>query len=455
MSFWTSNPVKLFEDINVIPNENQPYDQRMNTLTRLILLIAIVLYLFKVNGSLQFLIIGIVIIIILYYSQRNDMSKPTVQGLRESFIPQEVLTQNIPGAQTEYTPLGPIIFSTKHGPGSKEYRRIPIEPPRPAMASDWGGYYPRIDRVQDMVIPSGYSSEIAWGHQSPSGVSSGVTMLPRLPGSREDPRGVESFNGYPRAPSVPAPPSSASNEGQFGSIGIVGEGTSKVYQETPLPFTLDVEGPDHRFAAGNDYFIHRRVASSPTHVPYYPQPLNRGGGLESSPEVRDTSNHVRYETNLTPPWSPEYIHNARTQYQRGVFPDDRDDRTGQYRSASTLGNPSQYNPRYDSGGGDGYRNIGDLPGNNQYYVANPDPFAGMFAINSEASHMDLLTGNGTVIPQYRRDGVEIDDYITVIGDRQTADELYHRDSMVEAAAAKIAETEYQYRMGPVRRGMRH
>lgn len=447
MSFWVSNPLKLFEDINVIPNENQPYEQRMNTLTRLILLIAIVLYLFKVKGSLQFLIFGIVIIIILYYSQRNDMQRPQApqqMRLQEPFTPE--------GVQTEFTPLGQIVYSVKHGPGSKEYRRIPIEPPSPAMASEWGGYHPQTNDVHDMVVPSGYSSEIMWGHQSPSG----VTMLPRLPSSMSQQRHMGSQHvreNFSRPPDVP-PRAVAPNIGQFGSVGIVGGGTPDVFEGTALPFTLNVDGPDHRFAAGNDYYIHRKVKSNPSQVSHYPQPLNRGGGLESSPEVRDASDSVHYETGLTPPWSPENVHAARTMYQRGVFPGDKDGRTGPYRSASTLGGFDQYNPRY-SGGGDGYRPIGDLQGNNQYYVTNPDPFAGMFAINSEATHMDLLTPSGAIIPIYRRDGVEIDDYIQVVGDRQTADELMFRDSMVEAAAAKIAETEYQYRMGPVRRGMHH
>jgi hypothetical protein len=447
MSFWVSNPVKLFEDINVIPNEKQPYDQRMNTLTRLILLLAIVLYLFKVKGSLQFLIFGVVFIIILYYSQSDDMQKNVT---REPFVPQGMVTEN--------TPLGQILYDVNNGPGRAEYRRIPIEAPSPAMASEWGGYHPQINKVQDLVVPPGYSREIAWGRQNPSGVtrlppppSSGMQQLPYASGvSASAPQRMRENLGIPAVPSPPSVPQT----GEFGSIGVVGGGTNGVYSGTPLPFALGVDGPDHRFAAGNSYFIHRRVTTDPGHVAYYPQPLNRGGGLESHPEYKDSMNSVGYQGEQMLNWSPEHLHSARTAYQRAVFPDDKDGRTGPYRAASILGGPDQYNPRYD-GGGDGYRNIGDLPGNNQYYVTNPDPFAGLFAIRTESAHMDLLTADGHIIPQYRRDGTKIEDYIEAVADRQTADELYFRDSMVEAAAAKIAETEYQYRMGPVRpAGMR-
>lgn len=443
MSFWINNPLKLFGDINVIPNGKQPYDIRMNTLTRLIILISIVLYILKIGGSLQFLIFGVLFIIILYYSQSEDMQKT-----RESFTPQGMLTEN--------TPLGQIVYNVHNGPGRPEYRRIPIEAPSPAMANEWGGYHPQINKFQDTLIPSGYSKEIAWGRQnnsSPYFSNPPVSFMPAHAShgahTSHSSHGTHSslYENF-GIPSTPLPPS-VPQVGEFGSIGIVGQGTNKVYNGVPLPFALGVDGTDHRFAAGNNYYIHRKVQSDPGYVHHYPQPLNRGGGLESRPEYKDSLNSVGYHGEDMLSWSPEYIQNARTSYQRAIFPDDHDGRTGPYRAASILGGNGQYNPRYD-GGGDGYRNIGDLPGNNQYYVTNPDPFAGMFAIRTESAHMDMLTADGHIIPQYRRDGTKLDDYIQAVSNLQVADELYFRDSMTEAAAAKIASTEYQYRMGPVR-----
>ena len=430
MSFWLTNPIRLFDDINVIPSENQPYADRLNTLTRMILLIFIVLYIFKIKGSSQFLIFGIVLIIILYYSQRDQMQKN-----RESFTPQSSM-------QSLSTPIGQILYDINNGPGNPEYRKIPIIPPSPAMASAYGGYNPIINSVQESIIPQGYSDEIRFAPIN----TNGLTMLPPVEKLKmyEDTR-----REYVKLPSNPVPPH-ISQSGPIGSVGLMGEGTKEIYKGTALPFDLSVEGNDPRFSSGNNLYIHRKVLSDPSHVSHYVQPLNRGGGLESVHEFRDNTNSVDYRHAPGSTWSPTYVGGARSAYQREIFQDYKEGNyTGPYRSATTYGSRDQYNPRYD-GAGDGYREIGELAGNDQYYLGNPDPFAGMFAIRSEASHMDMLTNDGHVIPMYRRNGVKIDDYIEEIGNRQHADELLFRDSMLEAVASKIAETDYSVRMGPVR-----
>jgi hypothetical protein len=429
MSFWLSNPLKLFDDINLIPRENQPYAERLNILTRLILLISIILYMLKIKESLQFLIFGIVLIIILYYSQRDQMQQD-----RESFVPQS-------GVQTLSTPIGQIIYDINNGPGSPEYRKVPIVPPSPAMPSSYGGYNPKINTVQESIIPQGYSDEIRFNPINPNG----LTMLPPVQKlSIPEDTGRENLN----LPSYSTPPS-MSRVGHMGSIGLMGEGTKNSYRGTALPFNLSVEGNDPRFSSGNNLYIHRKVISDPSHVAQYTQPLNRGGGLESIHEFRESTDSADYRYAPGSTWNPTYIGSARSAYQREVFPNENDDRTGPYRSATTYGSRDQYNPR-TGGAGDGFREIGDLAGNDQYYLGNPDPFAGMFAIRSEASHMDMLSNDGTIIPMYRRDGVKIDDYIEEIGNRQHADELLFRDSMLESVASKIAETDYSVRMGPVR-----
>lgn len=434
MSFWLNNPLKLFEDINVIPNDRQPYDQRMNTLTRLIILLSIVLYMFKFKGSLDFLIFGIIIIIIIYYSsQRNEMSSTQ----RESFA---------------HTSLGKVYYDVKNGPGNPSYHKIPVEPPSPALASEWGGYHSAIDRVQDKIVPAGYSHEIQWGPHALNGVSqvlpgvqlrgaptNAVTPLPDIPTRSHNRVSHNTISDMtPRHAPMHAPSHARQNIGQHG---MYGGGNSNA---APLPFNLDVVGEDERFRNGNSHYIHRVTPVSASSNIHIPQPLNRGGGLESNPEVRDTVNSGVYDNGPVPSWSPEYVHSAKTSYQRGLYWDDNG-RTGQHRSASTIGMAGSYNPLAD-GMGDGYRNINQLPGNNQYYTTDQGPFDGMFTMNTSAVHSDFIAGNGTVIPTYGRHGVKVEDYIEYLGDRQLADEMYYRDSFTEAAAAKIASTEYQYRV---------
>jgi hypothetical protein len=70
--FWLEDPTALFRERNIIPSPGQTYNQKLNALTRLAILIAIVLFFFPLGSFWMFLVGALIIIIILYYLNKNN-----------------------------------------------------------------------------------------------------------------------------------------------------------------------------------------------------------------------------------------------------------------------------------------------------------------------------------------------------------------------------------------------
>ena len=72
--FWLEDPKVLFCTDRVLPLHGMNFEQQMNALTRLILIICIILYVFNFKYTVLILLITLLLIIILYYVQRNSMT---------------------------------------------------------------------------------------------------------------------------------------------------------------------------------------------------------------------------------------------------------------------------------------------------------------------------------------------------------------------------------------------
>jgi len=73
--FWLENLGALFSSIQVVPYGNVSLAEQLNSITRLVLIIGIIMWLFNFQYGLHFLIISLVFIIIIYYIQRNTMQR--------------------------------------------------------------------------------------------------------------------------------------------------------------------------------------------------------------------------------------------------------------------------------------------------------------------------------------------------------------------------------------------
>lgn len=70
---WIENPINLICSGSIIPLEGMSYSEQMNSISRLVILIFVVMIILKIKDSIFYLILSLLFIIILYYYQRNNM----------------------------------------------------------------------------------------------------------------------------------------------------------------------------------------------------------------------------------------------------------------------------------------------------------------------------------------------------------------------------------------------
>jgi hypothetical protein len=78
--FWLEDPKYLFRDIKIIPKDNMTLEMQMNSLSRLVLYVFLILFLLKYKQCFLFLLLSLFFIIILYYLQKSKMAT------RENFL---------------------------------------------------------------------------------------------------------------------------------------------------------------------------------------------------------------------------------------------------------------------------------------------------------------------------------------------------------------------------------
>lgn len=78
--FWLEDPKYLFSILKIIPKDNMSLESQMNSLTRLIVCVFLILYLLGYKQSFLFLLLSLFFIIILYYLQKAKMTT------RENFL---------------------------------------------------------------------------------------------------------------------------------------------------------------------------------------------------------------------------------------------------------------------------------------------------------------------------------------------------------------------------------
>ena len=99
--FWLYNPIDLLCSTTLIPLNNMDLEEKMNSITRFVILIFLLLFLTNCKKSYVFLIISILFIIIIYYIQkRNIMNNQT----KENYSPDD------PGFLSKTSKYFPFMF---------------------------------------------------------------------------------------------------------------------------------------------------------------------------------------------------------------------------------------------------------------------------------------------------------------------------------------------------------
>ena len=95
--FWLENPINLLCSIDVIPLDDMNIAEKMNCLTRLVIIIFFILTFVGFKQSLLFLLLSLLFIIILYYIERNHMNRePYIQQINnENNLHSYPIPQNL------------------------------------------------------------------------------------------------------------------------------------------------------------------------------------------------------------------------------------------------------------------------------------------------------------------------------------------------------------------------
>jgi hypothetical protein len=79
--FWIENPADIFSNVNIFPSNNMTDEQKYNSITRLIILIAIFLYILGWKSTSIFFFLSIILIVFVYYQISRKSLKTTDQSL--------------------------------------------------------------------------------------------------------------------------------------------------------------------------------------------------------------------------------------------------------------------------------------------------------------------------------------------------------------------------------------
>ncbi len=123
--FWLKEPSVLLTEMKFIPKEDMTLEEQLNTVTRLIIVVFIVMLILKYKHALTFLMIALIIIIIYYYSQKRKRKHYALHGHSDlQSISGHSDLQSINGHSDLRTLCGQ---SNEKEDGPSEYMRFRVE----------------------------------------------------------------------------------------------------------------------------------------------------------------------------------------------------------------------------------------------------------------------------------------------------------------------------------------
>jgi hypothetical protein len=131
--FWLCNPKRLFSDISLIPVDTMSFEDQLNSITRLVIAIYIILGIMDFSYSLQFLILSLLMIILIFLINK-EMNK-------EKFLyssPQENVWCTKPeNVQTARFASNAALWSQDVRGGNPKTKIPPIVPPKSHDQDYW------------------------------------------------------------------------------------------------------------------------------------------------------------------------------------------------------------------------------------------------------------------------------------------------------------------------------
>jgi hypothetical protein len=81
-NFWADDPCVLFTNIKLLPMASMTHDEKLNVLTRLVIIASVVFYFMKYEFWFNFLLLGLLLIVLIKFVVLDKRDKP---GKKEDF----------------------------------------------------------------------------------------------------------------------------------------------------------------------------------------------------------------------------------------------------------------------------------------------------------------------------------------------------------------------------------
>ncbi|MNK61472.1 hypothetical protein D3C87_806320 [compost metagenome] len=128
--YWFEQPIDLFVSFNIIPNSDMTKEERINSITRLILILTIVVFIITrdITRTLIFLILAMIMIWVIANVERRKNELLIVEMLPCNYNPLNVHTLNIQSEEKDihisrynpnvkynpYKPEGSTIYTSNY-----------------------------------------------------------------------------------------------------------------------------------------------------------------------------------------------------------------------------------------------------------------------------------------------------------------------------------------------------
>lgn len=151
--FWLERPRDLLSRANLLPDTNDTFNEKLNTLTKLVIIIAIILAVVGWKHWLTFLVVALLVILFAYLiedAQRNN-DRQGDHDLVEHFNEEVDNFRFYNNAKMDSSPKVTTITMMEKVYGAKLYVDLLEQPSTQLVAAVDGGYADHA--VQDTVYP--------------------------------------------------------------------------------------------------------------------------------------------------------------------------------------------------------------------------------------------------------------------------------------------------------------
>lgn len=492
---WVFEPCTLITNFwKIIPTENMSKNEKVNTLTRLVLVIFFLMVLFRYPRAIDFLLLSIIIILILYFvSTKENFQLPMADYPPTYKFP---LQQNAK-AESKMS-IAPIIIPRSHDrevwsfPSyrhsavnnnnmhydlSEEYApvqgflRDPVEydpynnrinkytnfdldqmkqiasPPAPALVGgSMDGYNPPATTAISAVAPVGSTERFGSVRERFAPTSSPVQYPPTFPKTQNNadftPIGVvaptsQYYTPQTTYPNVGSgPPTNLLIPRTVTSI----YGPGQVTAEERVKYMENVQPNEYSYAeTAEPINSNIGISYNPDLPPLVRDQVVVNGGIE--PLYHRMDPQLIRDENIPAERYAEMPRRTSWSARYGIFD----------AAPGTVNFEDIYDPRFNSYG-DQYRSYGDVNlGQVQYYYSDIDAYRNPnFDTRSKVDFIDFHDPMGRVIPEYNRQ-VGVNDIKAEVQAQYDADAIYHREDLSEKLLRKRNSELWQLRAMPLRK----